>query len=696
MFRFYFIKKIILFFLFKMSDNKKSLLQAKRKNKRAQSETDIYKQNKKVKEEPQHQENIEEEEKKDINTEGKEMNKKSITSLSEYYSKLISEDWKNKQIPELRKYCESIGINSESNYELLNKLVNDLDLFPKYYSTYQFTLDINQRKSIQDLIKNCKVEPIIKNNFINDNIKSIRELLLKVCDLIINIELDNKDCLKTLKNEIVKNGVFINDSIEFLFPVTFGNIELKFNKLIIDVLFLIFGKYMGKLSSLDDKKKQTIETKISLFTETKIYFEKSILYDDETLFKITDYLINCYYMYFDADDSCKDFDNLLKIIKCCLPFEPEIAVNFIEKAKKLSYKVEFKIDNTTLKKYESKNLTKDSKIELSLDKKKIQVRAEDVNWNLAPNMFFQLLNSDNFTFCFRFPKLSEINYINLNENIKSNYKALFQKILKSKVMEQCMNIDSDAKNFIYPFKDDSIIKELEEHTLFVPFPAQKFYGYSDRSSFTIFLNSNINTSNMKRIFIDFDNLLKSDCHEVKHMYRLYMHIKENKIELKTPEIKRKTLPTNELMKDNFSLLNENKNNLDKLYKERTIEKNKIESLDYGDILEFAINGDKQEVFFIKGSLFCLTEKNWDKEPKEFFNSYFKDCKEQTFVLNPSKDDLFIKSIMSFFKLEKNVEVVNETCTEKRADSKSTDLSLDGEIENSFVIIPKLNHCRSRK
>ena len=215
-------------------------------------------------------------------------------------------------------------------------------------------------------------------------------------------------------------------------------------------------------------------------------------------------------------------------------------------------------------------------------------------------------------------------------------------------------------------------------------------------SFTIFLNSYINSNNLRGIFIDFDNLLKSEFHEVKHMYRLYMHTNEPKISLKTPEIKRKTLQTNELLKENFSLINENKKNLEEIYEERLIQKNENDSLDYGDILEFAMNGDKQEVFFIKGSLFRLTEKNWEKEPKEFFDLYFKACKEKKFKLNPSTDDLFIKSVMKFFKLKRNVEIINDAYTEKRPDYKACDLSLEGENENSYVIIPKKNNFRIKK
>lgn len=663
-----------------MSMVKNPILNKKRKNEDFSIETDINQPNKRKKLELKFKES-----------------KESIISIAQNHSKLITEDWKSKQTPDLIKYCESIGINAESNYELLTKLVIiDFDLFLKYYSKYQFTLEIRQRKEIQKLIKDFKLNSMIKNNFIKSDLKSIRELFLKVCDLIINIKLNEKDCLKKLKNEIINIGVFIEDDLDFLFPVNFGNIELKFNKLIIDVLFFIFGKNMGKINSLENNKKDLIKTKISLFKKMKLFFQKSGLYDDETLFKISDYLINCYYIYFEVDDSLKNFDNLEKIITCCLPFELDTAINFIEKYKYFSYDVEFKIENITLNKYYTSNLTKDSKIKLSFDKKIIEVKAEDVNWNLKHNMFFQLLKSDNFTFCFRFPKLSEINYIYINNDIRNNYKALFRKILKSKIMEQCMNIDSDTNNFNYPFNDDNIIQELEDHTLFVPFPAKKFYGYSDKKSFTIFLNSYINTSDLKSIFIDFDNLLKSEFHEIKNIYRLYMHINDSKISLRTPEIKRKTLLTNEFLKNNLPLLNENKNNLEEIYKERLISKNENDSLDYGDILEFAMNGDKQEVFFIKGSLFRLTEKNWEKEPKEFFDLYFKACKEKKFKLNPSTDDLFIKSVMKFFKLKRNVEIINDAYTEKRPDYKACDLSLEGENENSFVIIPKINHCRMKK
>ena len=679
-----------------MSKNQ-SFLNKKRNNDNNAFETKQNKLNKKKKEDSNILESSKKEEINKNEIVIQEIQLRTITTISQYFLQKNSENWKDMQIPELKKYCESIEINCESNFKLLTELINsDIELFFIYYSKYQFTLEINQRKSIQKLIKNCDNYPLIKNNLIKDEIKSIRELFFQICKLILNIPLYEEGCVNNLETQLINNGVYINDNIEFLIPVTFGNIELKFNKLIIDIVYFLFGKNMGNLVNLENDKMQLIKTKISVFKETKIFFQKANVYGDEVLFKICDYLINCYYILFDVDDILKDNDILRKIISCCLPFELVNAINFINESKEYSSNVKFEIDNEIFYKYDTSKLTKDSTIKLSHGIKVLEIKAEDINWNIKPNIFFELFSSDNFMLCFRFPKFNEINFICLNKEINNNYKFLLKKMLKSKIMEQCMNIDSDTNNFRYPFNNDDIINELEEHTLFVPFPAKNFYGYSDRMSFTIFLNSNISQFNLKSTFIDYDNLFKSQCHEIKHIYRLYIHINEPKISLKTPEINRKSLSRNKLIRERITTFQQNKDNLSKLYDQRIIEKSENDKLDYGDILEFAMNGDKQDVFFIKGSLFCLDEKSWDMEPKNFFVSFFNNCNVKKFTFNPNKESLFINSVINFFGISRKLLVTNETNYSKRAVKKLSNFSFGEEIENTYIIKPKMNHCGIKK
>ena len=119
----------------------------------------------------------------------------------------------------------------------------------------------------------------------------MRELFLNVCNLILNINFENKDCLETLQTQIMDNGVFLNENIQFRIPVNFGNNELKFNKLIIDIIRFIFDLKMGKLNDLTLEEKKLITTKIGKFKLTEKFFQKAMLFDDEMLFKISDYSI---------------------------------------------------------------------------------------------------------------------------------------------------------------------------------------------------------------------------------------------------------------------------------------------------------------------------------------------------------------------------------------------------------------------
>ncbi len=223
-----------------------------------QFEPNINKPVKKQKDNPNLKQNKTTEEKNAINIVTiKEIKKKIILPIAQYYSNKKKENWNSKQIPDLKKYCDSLGIQAECNYKLLTGLISsDFDAFIQYYPKFQFTLEIEQRKAIQKLIKNCDNYPLIKNNFIKDDLKSIRELFLKICDLILNINLKNNDYLETLQSQIIEQGVFIQNSIEFFIPVNFGNLDLKYNKLIIDTVCFIFGKNMGKLNELsaDEKK----------------------------------------------------------------------------------------------------------------------------------------------------------------------------------------------------------------------------------------------------------------------------------------------------------------------------------------------------------------------------------------------------------------------------------------------------------
>ena len=76
-----------------------------------------------------------------------------------------------------------------------------------------------------------------------------------------------------------------------------------------------------------------------------------------------------------------------------------------------------------------------------------------------------------------------------------------------------------------------------------------------------------------------------------------MNIYNPKIELKTPEIKYKKLETNELTKNRYNFFKMKEKIISEIYSKKGVINTEIDELDFGDALEFSINGKKQDVYF---------------------------------------------------------------------------------------------------
>ena len=74
----------------------------------------------------------------------------------------------------------------------------------------------------------------------------------------------------------------------------------------------------------------------------------------------------------------------------------------------------------------------------------------------------------------------------------------------------------------------------------------------------------------------------------------------------------------------------------------------VDQLDYGELLEFAINGKKQNVYFLLNSLFCLSENSWEMDKGDFMVNYFKKCFKTKFTFKKEADNKFINEIITIF------------------------------------------------
>ena len=621
----------------------------------------------------------------------------NIEPISDYVNKKI-EIWnKNKSSNNfsIEELVKSISIIPEINYQFLNTIINkDIDKFFDYYKFFQFTFNASQRKEFQNKIKDKCDLPLIKNNFIPDTIKDIKEILVNLCNSIIKIECNNHDYSEKLKKVFMGNYVYSEGQFTSPIPVKYGNRELKINKLIFEIVDFFYPK--SPMNVEDNDENELIYDKLTKFKLFQPIFEKIELYNnDEELISVFNYLFNSIFVYFDSEEKNRDYELFKYIILCCMPFELKKAKIFLIELKKIIKRDKVFINDIDLKNYNIENIKAESKVYFK--EKDICVNFKDINCYLNPIDFMEYLKGNKFMICFRYPKLASINYLHINDKIRKSYNELFNKIMKSETMKQAMNIDKEAKQFKYPFDNDAILNEVENNCYMVPLPATNYFGISDKVDYSIYLNSIINTSSYDKIFIDIDSITKSKCHEIKHIYRIYMNIYNPEIGLKTPEIKYKKLETNELTKDSYNFFKKKEDIISEIYSSKRVRNTEIDELDYGDVLEFAINGKKQNVYFILNSLFCLSEKSWEMKKGDFMVKYFKTCFKEKFRFEKKKDNIFIKEIINYFKISTGSTLENNPDTSKSSSKEvpkeSNSINNIDEIDNNYYYIFKASHFR---
>ena len=621
-----------------------------------------------------------------------------IKPISEYIT-IKKKEWENNKasgVEWMNDFSKSINILQDFNNTYLNALLseNQMETFNQRYKFLQFTLDVPQRKAIENKIKGkCNI-PMIIHNFIPKYINDTKEIFIGLSKSIINI----KKCtgeyfFPNLREAFNKNGVYLDEEFKPFIPVAFSNRELKINRLILEIANYFYQSSMDKEIIEESSKKLIIEKFVKFKKLNKIFDKIDFFTDDDELFEVFNYLFNCLFIYFDTNISKRDSTLLDKIILCCIPFDIDIAKKFLLNLMDIIIKNIIEIDGKDILEIDIDQIN--AKSEVCFKERNIKVFFSEINFNLEPGDFLELLQTDKFMLCFRFPKLSEINHLSIDKSVKNNYKKLFHKIIKSKIIEKAMNIDSDAKHFKYPFKEDKILEEVDKYTYLVPLPAENYFGVSDRITFSIYVNSFIDSSKISKIFVDIDNITKSRCHEIKHIYRTYMHINKKDISVCSPEIKSKSLDINALNKDNINVFQEKRTIINNVYSlHHLLINDKDEKLDYGDIMEYAINGNKQNVFFPKNSVFYLSENSWDLSIDIFEKRYFTSCVDEQFELKKIKDNDFINSLLDYLNITTKLSIKNKPDESKRSSKGNNDLDDECEsLDNKYCIIDRASHFR---
>lgn len=292
-----------------------------------------------------------------------------------------------------------------------------------------------------------------------------------------------------------------------------------------------------------------------------------------------------------------------------------------------------------------------------------------------------------------------MNYIKIDKNINDSFSNLFYKMITSDIVKNSMLKDSEAFKFDYPFNYEDIINECKDSIFYVPFPVSGLYGYTDKSSFKIFIYCNFSTNSIKNIFTEYDNIFKTKMHEFKHISRLYYHLFDITIKIRTPKTKiDKNIKNNgDLFKENKKLLGNKIDEMTKAYQFRKVNYKELDIVDYGDIFELFLVGIKSSKFFLANSIFFLKESSWNLTPNKFFDNYIESIKVDTVLIRKNKNYIFINSVMKYFKFEEaNGKYFPNEMTTKDSNKQVSENDNTNNFPNDYIDKETISHCNFKK
>ena len=626
-----------------------------------------------------------------------------LESIEKYKKKRLEEWEKRSNNFNLKEFVTNLyDIHNESQKLYMGKIIlNEKEEFIYHYSKYQFILYLDTRKEFQNKIKNDKdiIEiPIIGKNIIPEYCISIKNIFINILLNIIKIDIDIEDIAFEIKNIFINNKVYFNFLFDYLIPTKFSdNYEYKFNKLLFDIAHFFFPwEKIFDTQNITQEETNNILEKLELFKSFGLLGEKINLFlNDDDLIDNCEFLFNILEIMLQVDLKKRNtilFDNMIGM---CIPFELKEAKEKLSEMKKSIYSG-LLIDNIKVSKFNIEQLTENSNIIIkSKNGREITIKANELNWYLGRNLI-KYFDSDNFMICFSYKSSLNKNYLKLNQDINDNFKNLFKKMIQSPVTREVMSEDAEAKQFEYPFLKEDIFEECINCIHYIPFPVSSLYGYTDKNSFKTFIYINISVDDIRKAFTEFDNLLKTKTHEFKHLSRIYFRLFKSSISLSTPKTNKDNKKHLGLIQNKLENMKNKIQNIKNSYEQRTISFPEISGMDYGDIFEVFLTGDKSTKFFLANSIFCLKDTSWNLTIDNFICNYNSSITAKEVMIQKNKKNWpFITSILDYFNFQSNSYYKNEI-TYKDANNKNNPEDNSNIYDNICFDKETYSHCNFPK
>lgn len=123
---------------------------------------------------------------------------------------------------------------------------------------------------------------------------------------------------------------------------------------------------------------------------------------------------------------------------------------------------------------------------------------------------------------YKYPKNLEKNIFKENKNIEKYFKKFLKEVFQSPLLEEIFYLTPEFNEFKYPLKDDEILNEMIDNTIFIPFDNSNLDGYTQKLFSKVYISNNMfnrkyKKNNLSDIIIKISFSLNTMIHEqLKH------------------------------------------------------------------------------------------------------------------------------------------------------------------------------------
>ena len=475
--------------------------------------------------------------------------------------------------------------------------------------------------------------------------RSLIEDLKKIfCEIkVLELKKTPEKYLKKL-DAIFTNYQFQNSS--FKIPIKFGNSELIYINLIIKLQsFFCKSKVNSDNHFQKIFNKYDIKSKIIAFDYFQDYFELKS-YDILSLLYIC-FCLYTFFIYYDGKKSLIE-SNINEEFFECSRF---LYQKFDEKLKYIKEISEYIKNDIDINKMDEKYF-EDHSLKIKYKEKEVEINVKDCYFLGDKEEYLDdLINGKAYNFEYlrkkKFPLF-------LDESLNNDFISYVNIFLKSDITKEYLNNLTEIESVHDQIFTDEIIQEINNNSLWVKFPIKQTHAITERDTFTIFLNNNLdNNSENKFINILSSKVITCGHEDSNHVIRLLMYINSYNVSKKTPRYKN-------------------------LYKDPSFNKYIGKYNDQGDMWEHILFGNKITNLFIMGGLFILDPNN--------FNSKIKDFKKQFKEKNQRED---LREIINQ-NIRKIKENKNNTLSKYIREFNDNDFKNDSWLKNDQKIVARNN------